>query len=232
MSQEIITRPAPQVGEKASEQTQWEAVFARIGELGLKPDSAGRAEQLSAMTGDGIMDMATRLHEVLAPDIEHTPTDYVMNVSPPDGSSKKPLMQPAERAPFMDHAAELVRELADRCQDGEEDAALKRAANVAALSLVLAHPFADGNGRTARTVAHLIREGYDGEAGPQRDLQTIGGNRPPGGFRINSYLPIERGLDMDPAEVIEAAAGLDIPLSQPDAYNSASREIFTKPYDD
>lgn len=218
------------VSEQAPQ--NWEAIYARFGELGMNVDAGRRAEDLAHITGQGIMDVATRLHEVVVPGVEHTATDYTMSIAARDGTNKRPLMDPAERGPFFDHAAELVRKLATNKQPGEDEMFLKRVGNVVALSVVLAHPFADGNGRTARTMAHLIREGYDGTESAQHDFQIIGGNRPPSGFRINSYVPTRQGLEMSDMEKLDAAAGLDIPLAQHDAYNEAAQEVFTKPYVD
>ena len=63
--------------------------------------------------------------------------------------------------PLFDTAAQLIRALGQTVKPGEEQGYLNRSANVLALSVVLAHTFQDGNGRTARTLAHAVREGSE-----------------------------------------------------------------------
>ena len=138
-------------------------------------------------------------------------------------------MDPAERLPFYDQAAKLIQELATHRQGGDDQQFLERAANVLAMTLVLAHPFADGNGRTARTLAHLVREGFDVDPTSHDDLVTLGTNRPSEGG-IRSYLPHEEGNTLEPLALLERAAALDIPLSDEAAYTYKRKSVFAIPY--
>lgn len=122
--------------------------------------------------------------------------------------------------------------MAERTGPDEKSNFLKRASSIIGLAIVLAHPFADGNGRTARTTAHLIREGYDAGEDIQRDLRTVGDNRPSQGFKIDSYLPTKNGVGMTAYEILDAAASPEIPLGDTKTYESSVQEVFTKPYTD
>ena len=192
-------------------------------------DVAERAAQIALTQPEDIMVASTLLHGVLAPNVDHAPTDYSMGLYAPDGSNRRTLMDPAERLPFYDQAAKLIQELAAHRQGGDDKQFLERAANVLAMTLVLAHPFADGNGRTARTLAHLVREGFDVDPTSHDDLVTLGTNRPSDGG-IRSYLPHEEGNTLEPLALLERAAALDIPLSDEAAYTYKRKSAFAIPY--
>ncbi|HSW36813.1 MAG TPA: hypothetical protein VLG37_00385 [Candidatus Saccharimonadales bacterium] len=217
--------------EQAPVDQYWATIFNLIEGLPYSAGASERAGQVGLVEGADIIATATRLHEVLAPDVSHEPIDFVMSHFTPEGKKAGEFIQPAERPPFYDYAAQLIRQLAENCQPGEEQLFLNRASDIAGLTIVLAHPFEDANGRTARTLGYLIRNGYDGSEGQQSDLKAIGTNRPEGkGFRIISYLPVSVGKQFDPAQLLDVAASRHIPLSQEARYEQAARAVFQTPY--
>jgi hypothetical protein len=205
---------------------EWGDVVERIDLINVPEDMSERANDVAANFGQRGMDIemvAQAMHQVLVPHIETVPTDFNMEVGSPDGSRSTVLMHPEDRAAFFDQAANLVRELNERRGAGDDEAFLARASNVSALSIVLAHPYANGNGRTARVIGGLLREGPQSE-----DLKVLGTERPTTGFRINSYLPRDESLT--PLEVLQAAAALETPLSDSETYMSQGAAKFTGPY--
>lgn len=228
-SHEII--PSTASAEIAVQPTDsWESVQSAIDSLELSPDPHQRAELLAeGITADAIIDATKRLHHVLAPGIDTVPISAAMHVSSPDGTNKRELMKPAERRPLFEHAAALVRDLAAHRTPDTDQAFLDRAGNIVALSVVLAHQYGDGNGRTARALGHVIREGYD-PAADQGDLKLVASNRPESGYRITSYLPTREGVNMTPDEILNQAAALEVPLNDVSAYEAKARQVFTTPY--
>lgn len=208
----------------------WEAVYNAVDGLGIDNDPSIRANQVSAMTAEGIMEGATTLHTVLAPDMSHEPTDYIMNVTSPDCSNRTPLTPPTERQHIFVEAARLVDEANELRRGGDDLVFLERAANVVALALVLAHPFEDGNGRTARAMAQLTREGYSGSSEERDDIKDYGGNRPVKGFRILSFLPTGDGKLAALAELLAVAASLDVPLRDKQKYAARKQRTYTSPF--
>ena len=76
-------------------------------------------------------------------------------------------------------------------KESPDDVNPERLGDVAALGIVLLHPFQDGNGRTARIAGSIFHEEYDdgwennyGIVSESRDIA-----RERGGFMINGYIP-------------------------------------------
>lgn len=201
-------------------------VDERVEQLAIPLDPTERADDIIknfANSGLDIDMLSQAVHQVLVPDIETKPTDYVMAVQGPDGISRKELAQPSERADLYEYAAKLIRELGE-LRDGENDEDfLERASSVIALALVQAHPYANGNGRTARFIGGLLRDGPQSE-----DLRVLGGERPESGFRISSYIPRDEALSAQ--QVLQAAAALDTPLHDTQKYHDSSRKAFMTPF--
>lgn len=204
-------------------------------ELGIEDSPEARIAQLRGITAEGIADISAKIHTIVAPDVSHMPHRKVMHVQGPDGSDRRELMQPSDRQLHLEHAAELVRQLSslETSNADENGLLLRRAGNVLALAVVQAHTFEDGNGRTARTLAQLVREGVGVQKSEAyADLLTVGKNRPETGFRMNSFMPTDQGLTMRPEQVLDLAAALDIPLNNPAAYREQQNKTFSVPYDD
>lgn len=203
-----------------------------IGELQLSPDLTQRAAQLANnTTGEGILLAVTGLHTALAPENSHEASDVARTMlNPRTGEVTAKLLQPEERMPLFETAAELIRTLGQSVQPGEEQSYLNRSANVLALSVVLAHTFEDGNGRTARTLAHAVREGSEVTDDNRGDFDAVSQNRPETGFKITSYVPNGEGTKLSATELLTVAASLDIPLSDKANYQSRVGDNFTLPY--
>lgn len=82
--------------------------------------------------------------------------------------------------------------LIEDIKNAPDDVSPERVGDTLALGVVLLHPFHDGNGRTARVLGLMFREGYDGEQN-QEDFNTVieprDSARERGGFMINGYVP-------------------------------------------
>jgi hypothetical protein len=223
MTEDHNTVQAPEAidQQKLQETIQW---------LGLPEDAGERAVAVSRINTDKLISAVAVLHSVLAPEADLNPTKGAMYVGSPDGTDKRQLVPPEDRLKIFEHVTHLTGQLAKRIHKSASQAYLDRAANVIALGIVLAHPFEDGNGRTARVLAHLIRNGYDGSEKARDDIRVLGENRPSQGFRINSYVPTLEGRDMSPIELLNAAASIDVALEAKQLYEMSTRSEFTTPY--
>lgn len=211
----------------------WPEVYGQLLELPVSVDAHERAAQVSSMTGDGLQTFTRRVHTIVAPDVEHVPTESAMHIQGKDGLNRRELMQPADRAACMEQAAGLIHALGERRRSEAEDALfLKRAGHVAALAVVLTHTYPEGNGRTARTVGQLVRSGLDPhDPESVSDMKVLSKNRPEHGWKVISYVPTHDGVHMSPGELLETAASLDIPYGEEHAYIDRTHTAFTAPTD-
>lgn len=209
---------------------EWGAVYELAEKFGYGSDAAKRAQLVSKETGIDLAAMATLLHGSLAPGVEQTPVDRQMNTVSPDGEIKHRLMEPSKRFSLFQKASELIQGLGANLQPGQESDFLERASNIVALTVAVSHPFEDGNGRTARTLANLIRDGYNPQDKESMDaLHVMGQNRPTEGFKIYSYIP--NASVEDPNAFLESVAALDVPLTtDSQAYRQRTVDLFTSPY--
>ena len=218
----------------APQESQPELIFDEtkhaLERLQLNDDPNVRATQLLGLTAEGLLSAVTSIHEAVAPDEAHTLSPVARTIKSKDGATVAELMQPDERLPLFQSAISMISQIAENAQPDEAQIFLNRAGNVLALAIVLAHPFEDGNGRTSRVLGHAIREGYQDTAAYDQDLKTVSTNRPDSGFRINSYVPVNEGVELNPTELLAAAASVDIPLNRDDAYKQRVQSSFTTPY--
>ncbi len=218
-------------GNTAQDSTdiKWDDALKAVESLHVPKDAVERVDDIASFRAEDILAAATVLHTELAPNESHEPHDEQSYVKGPgENAEKRMLAKPEERLQILDFASQQLALLKESMQPGEEQAYLARAGNIIALSLVLAHVFKDGNGRTSRTLAHVVREGHINED----DLKIVGANRNEKGFRIDSYVPTKDGLAMDPYQLLEAAGAKNIPLSETSDYYQFSRSVFTTPYSD
>ena len=106
----------------------------------------------------------------------------------------------------VEYRYEVMSELMRLIKESPDDVNPERLGDVAALGIVLLHPFHDGNGRTARIVGSIFHEEYDdgwennyGIVSESRDIA-----RERGGFIINGYIPYlpEGKSQSNPEDVI------------------------------
>lgn len=206
---------------------KWDDVKERLELLSIPDDPEQRAEEVVkdfASSGKDIYYLSMLVHQVAVPQIESIPTDYAMKVASPSGERPTILIDPNERMELFDYAASLIRELDSKRTEANSREFLERSSNIMALSIVLAHSYADGNGRTARLVGGLIRDGYSNN----EDIELLSKNRPENGFRINSYVP--RDSTKKPEEILQAAASLNVPLERSKEYEQSISSVFSTPY--
>ena len=205
---------------------KWENVQERIDILNFAMDPAARAEDIARnfSKGDDIKALSFALHQVLVPDYATRETDFPMKVSNPSTGESHELAKPDERDQIFQHAGVLIEQLSAMRDGTPEDskAFLERTAVVMALSIVLAHQFAEGNGRTARTIGELI---YDGPS--SEDLKIAAGNRPDKGFRMNSYTPDK---SLSAIQALDYAASVGINLSNRKSYVEQASEHMATPF--
>ncbi|HET7827749.1 MAG TPA: Fic family protein, partial [Candidatus Saccharimonadales bacterium] len=189
-----------------------------------------RAIRVSEMSAGDLVAAAAVLHSLLEPRSDPNPRDSASRMVSYSGEVTSELAKPEERMAIFEKAAELIHDLSKVANSDEARQFLDRAANLAALSVVLAHPFEDGNGRTARVLAHTIKIGFDNTEKIRADLITLGTNRTRDGFRIGSFMPGFKSEGMTPQQILEVAASLEIPLSDEQTYITKSWEAFSSPY--
>lgn len=211
----------------------WDAVFGRVEQLSIPEDVHDRADDVAKHFVDGVdIEMFGKaLHDVLVPDVESMPVEHTMKLhSLVTGEVTRSFASPEERPFVYQRAADTIRQLAAmRSGPDDDDAFLVRAANVVALTIGQAHSYENGNGRVARFVAELIVDGTKNKD----DLVLLGSSRErekrETGRMIPSFVQRYESIDKGEtdADVIAAAAGLDIPLADREAYRNKSNETFS-----
>lgn len=225
-----FVEPAVEQAKEASKETDWSDVFELVKSLNVPTDPRERAVDFANLSATDLAIMTTLLHSRLAPNADPNPLDSRMHVSSPDGMNKTELLDPDKRFALYQETEKLIKSLATDLRPETAEAFLERVSNIIALTTVITHTFNDGNGRTGRFMAHLVREGYQDEPELIEDLKVVGSNRTGKGFRIYSYVP--RMGSMTPAEYLETVAATNIPLDDKDQYKKAVEGLFTSPYGD
>lgn len=210
-----------------SEQQDWDMIAHRTEQLGISADPKTRAYDIADnfSTANDLKAMLYAVHQVLVPGYRTEETDFAMSVEGKAG--KTTLVRPDERQAVLTEAVAHIKRLGEEMKrTGQYDAFLERAGVILGLAIVLAHPFADGNGRTARYVGDLVVNGPS-----SKSLQLAGSPRPePGspGIRLTSYVPRK---EMSYHTVLTAAAGENVPLGEEEAYKkTASLGVSATPY--
>lgn len=193
-------------------------------------DAPKRVEAFATLDTADWQAIFDQIHKRAVPGIGEDYNEGAMKVKSPDGASVTELMAPEERQPFFD---DICTGLKQWLETNKADAAhaqevLDRLSNAIAIALVCAHPYKDGNGRTARTVAGLIRLKTK-DADYMDDLQQLFANRPDEGKRISSFLP-KKTIDMTPKDRVAALIAPDIPLSDDQAYKQRVSELIATPF--
>lgn len=209
----------------------WGEVFARIDSIGFPDDIHARADDVarSFTTGRDIEMFGKAIHDVLVPDVESMPVDYPMKIG------DEVLVEPGEREVMYKQAAVYIAELdAMRQTPDDDEEFLRRVSSVVGLTAVGTHSYANGNGRTSRVMAELIRNGNSN----RDDMKIYGTERNVSqkqlnGIRIYSFMPTyesRRDLGATIHDTIASAASTDIPLSQKEAYLERGQGMFITPY--
>lgn len=219
-----------------AEEQRWTDVQQRLDLLNFPDDPKERAGEIvrDFRSGFDIEMFARVIHQVVRPeDIESTPVDSAMSMRSAGGEQAQALAEPSERAAIDEYAAEMIQQLAEKRQDGDDQAFLRRVGNILALAIVGTHRYADGNGRTARTVAAFVRGEHSEDirlASMERDASQQELN----GFRINGFMPTieaqQRGETI--YDTIKAAAAMDIPLANTEDYVRHKSANFTSPWEE
>lgn len=194
-----------------------------------KLDAAARIELIKHAGVNDFIATMTMVHQVVAPDTQLAPVKYSMSMKDKAGNITNNLASPESRYGICDKAVNLAHQVIEKYEEtgGDIDNVVERLANLAAFSIVLAHPFEDGNGRTARTIGSLIRDGYQPD-----DLKTLSTNRPTEGYRIFSYVPDKEAMSGGPNKFLESIAAIDVPF-ETKAYQAEQMEArgYTTPYE-
>lgn len=205
-----------------------DTVKERIAMIALPEDLNERASDIARnfRRPEDIRLLLAAIHDVAVPGFATRETDFA---SVADNGHDEPttLASPEERTSVFGQASDLLNSLSSmRMLDGSQDQAyLDRVGNVVALASVWAHTYADGNGRTARVTADLLRYGPN-----SANLEIAMKGRDeygPEDIRISSYVPKKT---FSPSEALSIAASLDIPLLQEADYLERSGSAFTTPY--
>lgn len=193
--------------------------------------------RLRIIEGSGVGDFIVSMwaiHQLVAPEFDSNPTESSMMVQ-----SRIPIRMapPNERYDVLKYTHEKALAVIDkyRQEGGELSNALERVANLAAFGGLFAHPYEGGNGRTARTQAHIIRFGFDqGKLDGIDGVATLhklsldgGGQDGPDG-RYGSYKPLSIDANRNPTRYLDHVAALGVPLESTLYRDGAN---FITPYD-
>lgn len=199
-----------------------------VTQLELSPSLHERTKRLASMEGKDLVHMAKSIHAVVAPDANHDMQSKAAKIQAKAGFHRPVrLMKPTERPAFFDRSCELIRTLGIHTTQQDEPAFVARTANVVALTIALAHPFEDGNGRTARTLAHAILHGAPATELAMQPLAAMATKRSDHGVVVDSYAP--RADRVQAMPFIEAVAALDIPIQNTAAYTAHIEQLFHVP---
>lgn len=193
------------------------AAVAGIRALEVPSDVHERAGYFSGkfLTGAAIRQYVNSVHEIVVPGI---PT--VETASPVTLGGYVWCMPVRERGPLLEHAAKLAGDLSTMRRKPEDDQFyLERLAIVTGLATVLTHAYEDGSGRAGRVGAGLIYSGPE----PPDYLLVLGRHK---SARTGRFMP---PFENDPNGTLNVAAGMDIPLADPDSYHSARSSYFCIP---
>lgn len=208
----------------------------RIEHIAMPTDVHERADDVATNFSRGIdIDMfALALHQVLVPGVESIPNETAGKMRDQSGAVTAELAQPEDRAAIYETAASRIQELAMKRRGPEDDEAfLARVANIVGLTIVMAHTYADGNGRTSRVMAQLIAGGpaggrddprFGGDDGALRFMASSkeASGRDPN--RTDSFSDGYKPLGFIPASgqsyeaILRNAAALDLRFDDTDAY--------------
>ncbi len=207
--------------------------LSQLGFEGLTQEQ--RLEIIENATVDDYKKSADLLHQEVAPGEDHAEHSGTVKIINPDTNEVSHYTAtPEERDGILQKALDNAKLVASKFREegGSLEDALWRCSNLAAFGLVLAHRYKDANGRTARTMAELIYNGFDGSNSDLlKDLETLSTNRTSEGFRINSYVPTGDWRDRaneQPFDFLDAVAAIDIPLDH-NSYIDATVDKFTTP---
>jgi hypothetical protein len=229
------TLASPQEAEYV--EPDWDQVFERVEALRIPTDEHERAEDIARnfSTGKDIEMFGKAIHDVLVPEVESMPADRAIKaIDPKTGKIEREFLQPEERPVIFEQAADYIKQLYEmRGSNSDDEAFLARVASVVALTITSAHSYKNGNGRLARTMAELIRNGTTNKedfvlVGTERNVSEKQQN----GFRIYSYRQIGQSIDRGESDydVIRIAASTNIPYDQNKAYFDQAQKTFSSPH--
>lgn len=163
-------------------------------------DPITRRDHLEQMTGDDFIDMTQRVASLVrtgdSNQLQHFDGDTValMAHEVPDQREKEQLLRETwETAQTLLHDRRL----------SDEDA-LEHAALTVAGGVLYVHPFADGNGRTSRTLSYIIAKGAESEDDLRKMTEeTSGGGMWHVAPNAQLALPKEREFQGDQPDQIE-----------------------------
>lgn len=201
-------------------------ILGVLEKIGLPANEMERANTLVNYTAEDLVAITAITHNAVAPEADINPTAEAMKLKLPDGTVSKELMDPKERMSYFDLAADLIKELGQKLEPENITDFLERASNTLAVTILVTHPFEDGNGRTARVLAHDIREGLTDES--RKAILELRKNRPTQGYKINSFVP--KMDELKPTDYLRRIAAPEIPLGSSNEYHKSTADLLVTPY--
>jgi len=220
--------------ESSPVEPNWQDVSKTLDRIGIPEDPKQRVEDIRNNFSEGrsLEALTQAVHQVLVPHVESVPVDRRMTVVTSEGEVTE-LLEPEKRSALFDHAADLIKKLSETYSEGNEEQFLERVSNIVALTIVMAHSYSDGNGRTARLIGGLIRNGRQkdekNDEENEKELRELGKNRQKTGKVVYSYLP-KSSSGLNPEETLDVAASLDLDWDNNGEYNERQRASFTIPF--
>lgn len=228
MSEKINFNDSIPETTKQPESTLSEKLVER-GLDGITPEK--RLEIIDNASIEDFKDALSEIHKIVSPESDDKEHPNRMKITSPTGEERHLMAAPEERDGIYSEALSLAKELVRKYEKegGSIDDTLQRIGNIIAFSIVLAHPYENGNGRTARTFGEIIHNGYNSsDPVSVKDLETVSSNRLDKGFRINSYVPKVDDANENPIDFLKTVAALDVPLDG-SSYKKNSAGKFTTP---
>jgi hypothetical protein len=169
----------------------------------------------------------TAVHHAIRPHDDMSPTPYQTEIRNRNTDELIATMaSPEERWQIIQTAADLITQLGSDIKPGFDFFFLERAGDIMALATVLAHPFEDGNGSTARVIAEIITNGTPNER--RSRLLTLSTERKM--YDTNPVLPFSPLITgKSNIELLRKMSVLEIPLINITDYALQSVKLFTSP---
>lgn len=207
---------------------EWSQMQELFKQLDFSDNTTERANQVVGhfLKGSDVVEFIQTIHHYAVPD---TVTEELRHQSfsvDEEGGRTSSFAMPEERPFISMYAVRQIQELAQMRVHGNELADqvfLGASADILALTTIYRHSFNDGNGRSSRIAAQLIRNG----ASDEDCMKVLSSSRRDQPYDIEGYVP--KDINMYWAKMLEALAMKDLSLSDIEGREKRRNQLITAP---